>query len=55
MAVFPLEQLMYAVKGLFLSPEFSFLEVILVPEELVNRLIYSIYNIQLFSEVPGWP
>lgn len=45
MAAFPLEQFMYAVKGLFLSPEFSFLGVILVAEEFVSSLIYSIYNI----------
>lgn len=45
MAVFPLEQFLYAVKGLLLSLEFSFLGVILVPEEFVSSLIYSIYNI----------
>lgn len=34
-----------ALKGLFLSPESSFLEVILVPEELVSSLIYRIDSI----------
>lgn len=52
---FSLQQFTYAAKGLFPSPDLSFLGVILDPEEFVSRLIHSVYNIQLFSEEPGWP
>lgn len=55
MAAFPLQELMYAVNGLFLSPAFLFLGVILVPEEFVSSGIYSICNLQLFSEEPADP
>lgn len=44
MVVFPVGK-KKAPKGLFLSPESSFLEVILVPEELVSSLIYRIDSI----------
>lgn len=53
MSAFPLNEFMCAVNGLFLSPEFSFLVVILVPEEFLSRGIYSIFNLQLFTEEPG--
>lgn len=52
MASFPLQEFMYAVNGLLLSPAFLFLGVIFIPEEFVSSGIYSICNLQLFSEEP---
>lgn len=55
MVAFPLHEFMYVVNGLLISPAFSFLRVILVLEEFLSRGIYSICNLQLFTEEPGGP